>query len=99
AGQFSEIPGNYTVRDSASVAAGNPVLAAARLTSPVGRPSSTPDYRTLSAIIHTAVNSALPGLKTDGADPCTTLVNAAKAIDPNVPDRLTCPNAGGGGSP
>ncbi len=103
AGQFSEIPGNFAVRDSVAVGGGNPVLAAARQTRQVGRPSSTPDYGSLSKTMYSAVHSALPGPGTAGADPCTALVNAAHAIDPDVHGTLTCSgasaSASGGGSP
>ncbi len=95
--QFSEIPGNYAVRTSPSVTSGNPVPAAAARTRLISRPSSNPDYDALSQIIYSSIHQALPGPKTTGADPCTTLLAAARKIDPAAHGTLTCPGPGGSG--
>ncbi len=96
--QFSEIPSNYAVRTSPDVTSGNAVLAAAAHTRPVSRPSSIPDYNALSQIIYSAIHAALPaGPQSAAAEPCTTLLNAARRIDPGVNSTLPCAGAGGGG--
>ncbi|HZP51244.1 extracellular solute-binding protein [Actinocrinis sp.] len=95
--QFSEIPSNYAVRTSSDVTANTPIMAAAARISPVSRPSSTPDYGELSKKIYSGIHEALPaGPGLPAADPCTTLLKAARAIDPAVHSTLPCDVTGGG---
>jgi multiple sugar transport system substrate-binding protein len=58
---YGEIPTTTAVRDSATVAALNPVLAIVGKTKLVPRPAGTPNYPALSTAIYTNVNAALAG--------------------------------------
>jgi multiple sugar transport system substrate-binding protein len=98
ASQFAEIPSNFSVRTHPpATTVGNPVLAAAALTRLVSRPSATPDYAALSKAIYSHVHAALPGVGSDGADPCRELLAAARSLDPGVRGTLVCPAAAAGG--
>ena len=59
--KYSEIPTTTLVRNSASIAALNPVLAIVSKTKLVPRPAGTPNYPALSTAIYTNVNAALAG--------------------------------------
>jgi multiple sugar transport system substrate-binding protein len=61
AADYGEIPTTTAVRDSATIAALNPVLAIVSKTKLVPRPAGTPNYPALSTAIYTNVNAALAG--------------------------------------
>jgi len=61
AADYGEIPTTLAVRDAATTAALNPVLAIVGKTKLVPRPAGTPNYPALSTAIYTNVNAALAG--------------------------------------
>ncbi len=61
AADYGEIPTTNAVRDAASTAALNPVLAIVSKTKLIARPAGTPNYPALSTAIYTNVNAALAG--------------------------------------
>jgi multiple sugar transport system substrate-binding protein len=76
--RHSQIPTNKDVNDDQSVAPKNPVLAAARHTHPVARPSNTPLYPAVSRAVYTNVNRALTTTK---VSPERALADAHKQIE------------------
>jgi multiple sugar transport system substrate-binding protein len=104
ASQYTEIPANVAVRQDQRVAAGNPVLTAARANTGalVSRPTRLADYPSVSHDIFTAVHAALaaPAKPSGGADDaalCRSLVDAAHQIDPGVTTMRCDDLAGDGG--
>jgi multiple sugar transport system substrate-binding protein len=65
--QFTQIPTNEAVRTDPSVTKTNAVLAAAKDTKLIARPSNSPEYTDVSKAIYTAVNGVLAGSQSPDA--------------------------------
>jgi multiple sugar transport system substrate-binding protein len=76
--RHSQIPTNKDVNADRSVAPDNPVLAAARDSLPVARPSNTPLYPAVSRAVYTNINRALT---TTEVPPERALADAHKQIE------------------
>ena len=85
--QYSEIPTTTAVRDSASIASKNPVLAIVSKTKLVPRPAGTPEYPQLSTAIYNNVNAALAGSSSPSA--------AMQAAQSQAATALTSTSSGG----